>query len=640
MKLSKKAIQKYEKAGYDLKLLEKLQPEGGIKFKDRFIETGSGFVGCVHVYALSDKVNQLWLAGLMSIERSIATVDIATANKYDVIDRINKTSKELRMRGSEEKHDTAISDAASSYMQLQQFAHTLTQQGEIAKLVNIRIYLYDYSQEELEKRIGDIKKDLQNRGHLATVLEFRTSQEWDSLFQDYDAQMTWSAFRAGEISPSVTLGAGLPFHHQSLKDPRGIYLGVTSTNGAFIFDPFLSSATRKSFNGFVLGKMGYGKSTVLKMIEEGLVAKDTFIRGFDKARDFHKLISSQKGMIIDLAGDNGEIINPLEIFATSTDLTGQNVNEYGSFMHHIAKVTNIFRFMYPSLTDMQITEFRTYLREFYISWGLLRSDYNSNQSAVKVTGLSPEKYPIFSDFLEFLSHYQLPSTVTSVKRAALEAIKTYVTEIVNQYGPLFNGHTTISNLAQESVLFFDIDNLSNLDKEVFQAQLFQALTIIWSHGLINGRRMKAKLEAKKISIEEYRNFMVFIDEAHNIINANNLDAVQYVTNFMREMRKFGAGVIFATQTPAEVLPESSSNEAIDEVKKVFELCQYKFLLNLDNSMVGRMKKVLGDTITETDFARLPRLKQGEAVVQLSSTETYGVTFVPTNDQLDRFSGGQ
>ena len=97
MKLSKKAIQKYEKAGYDLKLLEKLQPEGGIKFKDRFIETGSGFVGCVHVYALSDKVNQLWLAGLMSIERSIATVDIATANKYDVIDRINKTSKELRM---------------------------------------------------------------------------------------------------------------------------------------------------------------------------------------------------------------------------------------------------------------------------------------------------------------------------------------------------------------------------------------------------------------------------------------------------------------------------------------------------------------------------------------------------------------
>ena len=134
--------------------------------------------------------------------------------------------------------------------------------------------------------------------------------------------------------------------------------------------------------------------------------------------------------------------------------------------------------------------------------------------------------------------------------------------------------------------------------------------------------------------------MVFIDEAHNIINANNLDAVQYVTNFMREMRKFGAGVIFATQTPAEVLPESSSNEAIDEVKKVFELCQYKFLLNLDNSMVGRMKKVLGDTITETDFARLPRLKQGEAVVQLSSTETYGVTFVPTNDQLDRFSGGQ
>ncbi|MCY3067611.1 MULTISPECIES: VirB4 family type IV secretion system protein [Aerococcus] len=640
MNLTKKQIKKYEDQGYDLRLLEEIQPEGGLAFKDRIIESGNGFVGCLHLYALADKVNQLWLAGIMSIERTIATIDVATANKYEVIDRINKTSKELRMRGNEEKHETAVSDAASTYIQLQQFAQSLSQQGEIAKLVHVRIYFYDHSQEELEKRIGDAKKDLTNRGHKFTVFEFRSSQEWDSLFQNYDQQMEWSSFRSGEVSPSVTLGAGLPFHHQSLKDPRGIYLGVTSTNGAFIFDPFLSTATRKSFNGFVLGKMGYGKSTVLKMLEEGLVAKNCFIRGFDKARDFHKLIKSQKGMIIDLAGDNGEIINPLEIFATATDLTGQQVNEFGSFMHHIAKVTNIMRFMYPSLTDMQITEFRTYLREFYIHWGLLRPDYNTNQAQVKVTGLDPKAYPIFSNFLDFLNNYSLEGHVTSGKRATLETLKTYVQEIVSQYGPLFNGHTTISDLAQESVLFFDIDNLSNLDREVFQAQLFQALTIIWSHGLINGRKMKAKLESNQITIDEYRNFMVFIDEAHNVINAQNLGAVQYVTNFMREMRKFGAGVIFATQTPAEVLPESSSNEAIDEVKKVFELCQYKILLNLDNSMVSRMKSVLGDTITETDFAKLPRLKQGEAVVQLSSTENYNVSFIPTADQLDRFAGGQ
>ena len=255
-----------------------------------------------------------------------------------------------------------------------------------------------------------------------------------------------------------------------------------------------------------------------------------------------------------------------------------------------------------------------------------------------MTGLDPEEYPTLGNFLQYLQNYKLMNPTTEA-RQVLERLVVYVREMVEQYGALFDGHTTMTNLEKEPILFFDIDTLSQLDREVFQCQLFSALTIIWSHGLKNGRKQKTLKEQGKIDMDDWQHFMVFIDECHNIINADNLMAVKYVTDFQREMRKFRAGVFFATQSPAEVLPESANNKAIDEVKKVFSFCQYKLLLNLDNSMMETMRDVLGDTITETEMMSLTRLKQGEALVQVAPNETYTVSFTPTDQQLERFAGG-
>lgn len=637
--LTKNKKKSLEDSGFDLKFVESIQPEGGIKFGERFIETGDGFQAVLHVYEFAESVNGLWLSAFTNIPETVSTIDVSTADKSEVIKNINRSLNELKARSYDERHATDRNDALSEVGNLEAFAHDLSQRGEVVKLVHLRIYFYGSSQEELEKRIGDTKKDLEGKNHKTTLYQFRTRQEWMSMFSDYDTQMAMGGIRSGEVLPATSIGGGLPFHHQSLKDPRGTYLGMTSTQGAFMLDVFRSTKMRKSFNGFILGKMGYGKSTVLKQLEEGLFARDSFIRGFDKAGDFNKLIKSQEGLIIDLAGGNGNIINPLEIFATATDKTGTIVNEYGSFMQHLAKVTNMMRFMFPSLGDYAITEFRKYLREFYLYKNIIKPDYNTNTADVKVTGLDPSEYPTMSEFYDFLANYTA-SKPSPESRRTLDTLRLYVSEMVKQYGPLFDGHTTLSHLEDEPILFFDIDGISQLDKEVFQCQLFSALTILWSHAVKNGRKMKNLYENKKITLDEYKHFMVFIDECHNVINAQNLSAVKYVSDFQREMRKFGAGVFFATQTPAEVLPEGADNAALDEVKKVFELCQYKIFLNLDNSMLGRMREVLGDTVTDSEFLSLPKLQQGEALVQVSSSETYTVQFTPDQGQLDRFAGGQ
>ena len=403
MRLNEKEQIRLKEKGYDLDFVSKIQPKGGMNFGEKYINTGDSYIGCLHVYSFAEEVSALWLTSLMNITNTVATLDLATANKEEVIKDINRSIGELRDRTETERRSTDKDDANYELQNLRSFARSITQGGEIIKLVHCRIYFYNFSLEELEKTIGDTKKELNGMNHKSSIFLFQTKQEWMSLFRSYDQQSKLSYSRQGIPLPSTSIGGGVPFHHQDLKDPRGIYLGQTSTGGSFILDPFYSTKSRRSFNGFVLGKMGFGKSTFMKQLEEGLVAKNAFIRGFDKARDYYDLVESQGGKIIDLSGGHDKgMINPLEIFATKTDLTGEHVDEYGSFMQHLSKVSNMIRFLNPTITDIEITEFRGLLRSFYVKFGILNKDYINHPEKVKVTGMKPTEYPILSDFSKFL----------------------------------------------------------------------------------------------------------------------------------------------------------------------------------------------------------------------------------------------
>ncbi|MCU5684673.1 VirB4 family type IV secretion system protein [Bacillus wiedmannii] len=643
VKLGKKEQQKYRTEGYDLDFISRVQPQGGIKFNEKYIAQGDCYVACLHVYSLAEDIPPLWLTALMNNKDTISSVDVATANKEEVVKDINRSITELKDRMTSERRSTDRDDAHWELQNLTDFARSITQQGEIVKLVKLRIYIYDPVLEQLEKRIGDIKKEIAGQNYKAQVYVFKQKEEWQTLFASYDEQIEYLGVKSGYPLPSKNIGFGIPFHHQDLKDPRGIYLGQTSTGGAFILDPFFSTGTRTSFSGFIFGKMGAGKSTLLKQIEEGLVAKDCFIRGFDKARDYYTVVQQQGGKIIDLSGvqDSEEVetgmINPLEVFATKITNTGA-VDEKGSFIQHISKVTNMIRFLNTEFDDTVIQEFRKHLYAFYIEWGLVPQ--KGSDRPYKVTGFPPNHYPILEDFYKYLSNLKLEAGATPQRHRDLEAIKLQVEDMITVYGDMFNGHTTLKNFENEQIVFFDIDGISKYDKSVFNCQLFTALTLIWSHALKNGRQMKYLREEKNLSIEDVKYFMVFLDECHNVINSQNEFANRYVLEFEREMRKFFAGIFFATQSPQEMLPPPGSTVDVSTMKAIFELTQYKIFLNMDNSVLETLKSVLGESLTESEFRILPELKRGEAIVQVSSTETYNVMFDPDEKQLERFKGGQ
>lgn len=106
------------------------------------------------------------------------------------------------------------------------------------------------------------------------------------------------------------------------------------------------------------------------------------------------------------------------------------------------------------------------------------------------------------------------------------------------------------------------------------------------------------------------------------------------------MRKFNAGIIFATQSPEEMVPDKVNSVEQSDLKVVFDLCAIKVMMAMENSQLAKIKKLLGDSLMPSDYSEIPSLTTGNAIWTLGSGQRYKVTNNPDPEQLKLFDGGQ
>ncbi|MDY4307426.1 hypothetical protein SNF32_09210 [Enterococcus mundtii] len=218
----------------------------------------------------------------MGNRNTVTKVDIAPLEKERALKDINNSLNEYREQASEGRTQTDRNDAAAEYRSLERYASEIKQGGEVTKLIDIRIYLVADTQEELDKEFTTLRKSLKASDYKVVAFIGKALTEWLAFSQSYTEQQKISGARAGLTVGTTAIGGSYPFNHKYLVDPRGQYLGQTDTGGPFIYDPFYVTNVRKSFSSMLLGKPGMGKSTLLKLIEEGLFGRNTCIRGFEK----------------------------------------------------------------------------------------------------------------------------------------------------------------------------------------------------------------------------------------------------------------------------------------------------------------------------------------------------------------------
>lgn len=630
----------YELEGYDLDLIARVQPQGGIRFTERFIENGMGYQACLLLYDFPNDVPGHWLNSIINREGVIASVDFGSEDNAEIMSVINRSMREQSSRIAEEKNALNRNQSMNTYRNLAAIGDSISQYGEVVKNMNIRLYITDHSQHALDTRVQKIRKDIQAKGFKCQMMLFEAKDNFNAMFYNLeDQKKKLSYYRRGKASvPASTAGASYYFNHTELMDPNGGFLGTTQTQGTVLLDMFHADSKRTYYNSIVFGAMGKGKSTLMKMIFEDQNARQHMIRGFDIAGDFRTVVKYNNGKMISLNGSGG-IINMLEVFATATvddssdDIEKLEVDERSSFSAHIFKLKMQVKIYNPDLQETELMDFGDWVHDFYCSIGLWSKDPNHD---MKITGLNPKKYPILSELLDYLRNVD-STTFTNEKTRSLEKIVSTITSMVEQNGKLFNGHTSIDDILHEKIVFFDIKGLKDFGERVFQCQVHTAITMIWSHALYHGQIGKSQIEDPNVDNDTVQRFILFIDECHNIINANNREVVNFTKNFMKEMRKYLAGIMLATQSPQELLPQGN-DLIVNDLKQIFELTQYKFLLGMDQSTLDKLENVLGDTIKESEYNLIPNLSRGQAILSISG-ESIVFDVQPSQEQLKRFSGG-
>lgn len=624
----------------DMNLLNEIKPAGGITFKDvKYITTGSGYEGCIHIYKFPENIDTYWMAKVCNINGTVALVDISTDNMSEVKKNLNKSMKEQVGRRIGARDFAELYDADKRLDEMKRMYDEIKSYNEVIKLVHIRIFLADRSFESLEKKIKNIMDKLEtDSGFLTTIYLNESKSEYKSMTRSYKKQKEEMFFPKGQSLTATGVAHGDPFHFSSLDDETGEFLGTTPCGGNVLLDIFQKTSTRLYYNFLAIGEMGSGKSTLLKKQFKSNAIKGNYVRTFDISGEFTILTKTLGGKVIKLDGSEG-ILNPLEILKAGDD---ENI----SFTRHISKVSTFYKFLVGGSVDAEeIAEFEDVLKQLYSNFGLWSDDRRN----IQCTGLPAASYPTFTDYLNFLTEsmeemqnekYSHLEEKVIVKTLLLrDKIRKVIKNIVDTYGTLFDGHTSIDNILDEQIVTFDISTLKELKDEVFDAMIINMISLCWDNCVTNGKLMLNMLREGKIKLWDVTRFLILIDESHRWLNAKKTHALDLVSVYLREARKYFGGIGLASQRAADYVPEGSDSDAVNKLKNIFELTQYKFVFRQSSNAKKLLYQIFDGELTGTQIEKIPKLEIGQCILLISGDKNIEFKVHLTKDEDMLFSGG-
>lgn len=621
--------------GYDPFLLSEIQPVGGISPRgEKYIKMGDGYVACIHITKFKKKPDLHWLAQITNISNSIVTIDMQNEDISDVKRNINRSVKEQDSRFYSAKEVTEALDAKQKKNEMVRLYSEVTSMGEALKDITVRIFLSARTVTELDKMVAEKIKYLESNDYKASVFLNEETAEWKSFYQSYTQQSNTQFRRIGQPVPSETLAGGNPFHFDSLSDPNGTLYGHTiSTGGSVLFDLFNKTKKRTHYSAGLFGTLGSGKSTTLKKIVEDMAIRGNYVRGFDVSGEFTRLILTLGGKVISLDGTDG-ILNILEVISTSD-------SEITSYATHISKLKTIYMFLCPDCKQYEIAVFEDTINALYKKWNI---DVDNPSS--QITGLPSKNYPILSDYVDYLDEIikkvevpknEIKKNVLQKQISTIDNIKTIMSNLVTNYGAIVNGHTSIDNITSEQIVYFNISKLKDMKSEIFDIQLYNALFYCWGNAVQIGSKMYSDYESGKIRIEDIIHTLIVFDEAHRIVNASKLPAVQQILTMTREGRKYFISLLFASQSVRDFFPENSSQVGVDLIKTLFELLQYRFILKQDSTEM--IERIFVKSMTQSEIDSIPTFGMGECILNISGDRNIHFQIEISAEEEKLFTGG-
>ncbi|OJG41147.1 ATPase [Enterococcus gilvus] len=590
-------------------------------------------------------MTEFWMMDITATENVITTIDTMIDTDVPYKKEVSDSIEELQVR-KKKATVTEQDDLDDEINILRMLNSSMKSQGEQIKKCLIRMYVTQPTIDSLEKQVNDILKNIESEGYVGTVLLGEQKEEWQSLFLPLNEQRRLRNRREGMDIQAEALGLGFAHNQTSLSDEMGFYYGFTRTGGTVYWDMFTKTAKRLYYNLFLAGDMGSGKSTVLKKLLRDNASKGNYIRGFDKSGEFYDIVKEYGGVSIPLDGSAG-VLNMFQVYPlVSQQLTedSHEVDIRGSFSQHISMLGILFQILNKKADSELVSVFTDIVWDFYIDYGIWQED-----ESIDITDLSNEEYPTVGDFYNYLE--KITPTIDEDLVAYLQKIKITIKPLTKQFSRIFNGKTSVPDLGDQQIVFFDIAGISSQSAEHFDCQLFLALNNIMGNVNRIGKEQKMMYDRKQKNWWDIIRCLIIVDECHNMLNIEKAYAAKWFVTLMSEARKLFIGLALATQRVERMFPNADNAqdkdtvEAANKLREIFGLTQYKILLKQDITSINFLRKIFGDVFTETEYNMIPQFQTSkeiggsQGILSISGDQNLQMTFQVTDEELALFNGG-
>lgn len=519
-----------------------------------------GFVySCLEVYDVPNEVTDFWLNSLFSFENVIVEVNYQHIGIDTIAKNVSRTKLNAEKKWSDDTKNSQYR-ASAEMKNADYIFNKAVSNEELLLSISIKVHLKGLEQEvdELEDII--IKKMQLRQFKLQNVVGRR------ELANCYNSIVNCNS---GEIVIfASTLSKAGFFEGKNIIDESSFFYGEFN-NRIVALNKFVEKegTTRKSFDAFVFGHKGFGKTTLLKKMMIDSVCLNENIVIYDYESDFLTLTENLGGIVINVAHDD----YGFQLF----DIVEINADNDVNISLSATKITTFFSMMIK-LSEAEEVLLETILIEYYKS---VTNKYSFNT---------------FKDYLEKIEDEQNQETIIKVKNLCNNIIKN------KSKNKIINSDQGRS--VENQIINYHLKGLNDIDKKFCDAILVHIFS----------------LEFAKQSKDKVTYTTNYLDECQRTLHTGS-PVLRILTMYILQGRKYRIGNVFSTQTINNIVYNNAISKEISLIKTFLEESTYIFVSNQKTGTIQQYRQNLN--FSESILSVIPTFRDFQFALLAGDDET-------------------
>lgn len=587
----------------------------GIEFQKTYFLLGDVYCKVLTISNFPSTVDTGWEAKLDNIEGIIYKSSHSRIDPTALIEHINNSIKLHRGRILASKEAIVQERSKKAISDFEKLLRKIDQDQEAVFNKSILIMVMANSKEELDKKSSRAIGKIAAMGMKVKPLSFKQKEGFECIspFNFITKEIKEKTERNMPVS---TIAGGFPFSSSGLNDNKGILLGEDINRGAVILDIWKREGDRTNSNITVLGKPGVGKSSTVKKIIYNEWLQGTKIIITDPEGEYKEFVKNVGGAWINLGGGKGGRINPLEVKNIPEDEDEEEYEDWlykksegvGALALHFQTLRTFFKLYIPSITDIQIAHLEEILEITYKKFGI---DFDSKIE-------KGQEFPVMEDVykvcLEKSAEFEKTKSKTEINEYTNLAALLRSMAIGADKG-LFNGQTSIDT--DSDFICIDTSDLQKSDEKIQRTQYYNIMTWAWD----------------KVAENREEKILLIFDEAYIIVDPKVPEALMYMRNFSKRIRKYEGGLVVISHSVVDFLHEDVRRFG----QALMDNPTYKIMMGTDGKDLQELANLYD--LTEAEQEILNAKRRGHTLMTVGGKRVHAIVRLEPHEVKNFGKGG-